>query len=156
MKHRLGADGPWTDRKAMDGHAVATAVITSPDQEILLVHHRLHRVWWPPGGHLEVVDNTLSGAALREAVEETGLDPSTMTLASPSPIDVEVTAVPPNPAKGEGSHKHLDFRYWFSAPRLPLHPQEDEVHDVAWRPISDLAAPRLVATLTAHLATSRH
>lgn len=149
----VATERPWTHRSHMAGHVTATAIITNPIGELLLVHHRLHDVFWPPGGHIESADETLSAAALREAVEETGLDPARTVLTDPVPLDIEVCDVPANPVKGEGPHRHLDFRYAFSSPRVALRAQASEVHEAAWRPIGDLDAPALVAVLRARLQT---
>lgn len=150
----LTAERPWTHRSHMAGHVTATAIVTNPVGELLLVHHRLHDVFWPPGGHLEPVDKSLSAAALREAVEETGLDPAQTVLTDPVPLDIEICDVPANSAKGEGPHRHLDFRYAFASPRVALEAQASEVHAAAWRPIAELDAPALVAAITARPHTT--
>jgi ADP-ribose pyrophosphatase YjhB (NUDIX family) len=154
LQKLLATEGSWTQRSHMAGHVTATAVVTNSMGELLLVHHRLHEVWWPPGGHAEDVDRTLAGAALREAAEETCIDPAVAVLADPVPLDIEVTAAPANPARQEGQHQHFDFRYWYTAPRVALRPQQAEVHGAAWRPIRELDAPGLVAALEARLATA--
>lgn len=150
----LATERPWGDRSNMMGHVVATAIITNPFREILLVHHRIHQVWWPAGGHAESADREIADAALREAIEETGIDPAVTVLADPVPIHVEMTQVPANPGKGEPPHRHFDFRYWFTAPRVAVRPQESEVHGAAWMPISELDAPALAAALEARLAAA--
>jgi 8-oxo-dGTP pyrophosphatase MutT (NUDIX family) len=150
----LATERPWTNRSHMAGHVTATAIITNPVGKLLLVHHRLHDVFWPPGGHLEPVDESLSAAALREAVEETGLDPARTVLTDPVPLDIEICDVPVNPAKGEGPHRHLDFRYAFTSPGVALQAQASEVYEAAWRPIAELDAPVLVAALRARLSTA--
>jgi 8-oxo-dGTP pyrophosphatase MutT (NUDIX family) len=147
LEELLVTGQPLTRRTDMPGHVTATAIITDPAGDLLLVHHRFYNVWWPPGGHLEAEDRTLAGAALREAVEETRIDPSLTELLDPAPFDIEVCDVADNPAKCEGPHQHFDFRYLFTAPRMPLHPQQEEVHEVAWRPIGTLEAPALAAAL---------
>lgn len=147
----LATERPWTHRSHMAGHVTATAIITNPVGELLLVHHRLHDVFWPPGGHIEPVDKALSAAALREAVEETGLDPARAVLTDPEPLDIEICDVPANPARGEGPHRHLDFRYAFSSPNVALQAQASEVYEAAWLPITNLDAPQLVAALNARL-----
>lgn len=43
------------------------------DQRVLLIYHRKHRKWLPPGGHLEPNETPAEGAR-REVLEETGLE----------------------------------------------------------------------------------
>jgi ADP-ribose pyrophosphatase YjhB (NUDIX family) len=50
---------------------VAACVVN--DDRVLLVWHKRHREWLPPGGHVEV-DETPDDAVVREVKEETGLD----------------------------------------------------------------------------------
>ena len=56
----------------MQRQFTATVYIIDHDQ-VLLIYHRKHKKWLPPGGHLGK-DELPSEAAIREAKEETGLD----------------------------------------------------------------------------------
>ena len=52
---------------------IVSALIVSPDDEVLLIRQpKWGDMWTPPGGHVEPGE-ALAAAALREAEEETGL-----------------------------------------------------------------------------------
>jgi 8-oxo-dGTP pyrophosphatase MutT (NUDIX family) len=61
-----------------------------------------------PGGHVESVDSCLEDAALREAVEETGLELE-LHPSAPRPFDLDIHAIPAT--ADEPAHFHLDVRY---------------------------------------------
>lgn len=133
------------DRKAMPGHVTASAILVNDAGEVLLIHHRSLARWLQPGGHLEPGDESLPAAALREAVEETGIAPSALRLADPVPIHIDVHPIPANPRKGEGAHDHYDVRYRFHCGDAELDPQIEEVHAAEWRPPTDLDSSVLTA-----------
>ncbi|WP_327023076.1 NUDIX domain-containing protein [Micromonospora sp. NBC_01739] len=106
-----------------------------------------------PGGHLEPTDSTLISAAVRELVEETGVDPSGLVPASPMPVYVEYGRVPARPAKDEPEHFHLDFGYSFLTTQADVgRIQESEVGGAMWYSLSvaeRLVGPRIARAMTA-------
>jgi 8-oxo-dGTP pyrophosphatase MutT (NUDIX family) len=145
----LALTGPeGFDRKTMPGHVTASAILVNAAGEVLLIHHKTLDRWFQPGGHLEPDDESLPAAALREAVEETGIPREALSLADPVPIHIDVHAIPANPRKAEGAHWHYDIRYLFHCAETALDPHAEEVHAAEWRPATDLDS----RTLTARLA----
>ncbi|MFF3344141.1 NUDIX hydrolase [Streptomyces sp. NPDC002779] len=125
------SDGMWKDCK--DGHITASALVIDPERErVLLTLHRKLRMWLQMGGHCERADDTLSGAALREATEESGIPSLRLLRSTPvrldrhrTPcawhLDVQYAAIAPGGAVEAISDESLDLR-WFAY---------DEVADVA-------------------------
>lgn len=136
-----GAD--MTTRAELRGHATASAVLRNPQGDVLLVEHRALKRWIQPGGHLEPVDRDLRSAALRELSEEAGINPAAVAFAGTDPIHIDCHPIPDSPAKSEPAHLHLDFRYLFTTDVDFGTLQTEEVTAAAWRPVSDLADPRL-------------
>ncbi|WP_030157479.1 NUDIX hydrolase, partial [Glycomyces sp. NRRL B-16210] len=144
----LALDGPdGFDRKTMSGHVTASAIVVNGSGEVLLIHHRTIGRWFQPGGHLEPDDESLPAAAMREAVEETGIEG--LELVESVPIHVDVHPIPANPRKGEGAHRHFDVRYLFRSTSDDLDPRIEEVHAAQWRPATDLDSPELVKRVIA-------
>ena len=69
--------------------------------DVLLVDHLAYGIPLQPGGHLEPTDSTLIDAAVRELVEETGVDPHGIHPASPIPVYVVFRKVPARRVKHE-------------------------------------------------------
>lgn len=89
----------------------------------LLLYHRTHGMWLPPGGHIEP-DETPDEAAVREVSEEVGLDvvlvgERGLAVDRPTqlvtPEGVQLESIGP----ATDNHQHIDLVY-FSAPRLSL------------------------------------
>jgi 8-oxo-dGTP pyrophosphatase MutT (NUDIX family) len=91
------------------GHITGSALLLSADgNRVLMNHHKFLNIWICFGGHADGEKDILQ-VALREAIEESGIDdiePVRSTI-----FDVDVHAIPPNPKKNEPAHKHFDIRY---------------------------------------------
>lgn len=101
-------------------HHTATAYVVADRRTLLLWHHKLH-MWLPPGGHLEANEDPVQGA-LREALEESGLEVA--VIPPPGLLAVEVPPVLPPPAciliedivrADQPFHQHIDHVYFTRA-----------------------------------------
>jgi 8-oxo-dGTP pyrophosphatase MutT (NUDIX family) len=146
----LDAGADLTSRHEFRGHMTAAAVLTDPAGRVLHIHHRVLSAWLIPGGHLEPGDTTFLGAALRELVEETGIQPENVTVVSDRPIHIDVHPIPANEAKGEPAHRHIDVRFLLTTTTM-THLQADEVTGAAWRDVGTLTDARLRARVAAAL-----
>jgi 8-oxo-dGTP pyrophosphatase MutT (NUDIX family) len=115
-------------RECHPDHITASTLVVSEDRKkVLLNLHRKFEIWVQFGGHCEPHDTTLAGAALREAVEESGIDGLRLVGAVPVQLSThEVLCGPVRP-----SH-HLDVRYVAVAPAAASTAVSDESLDVAW------------------------
>ncbi len=114
-------DRPF-DQEADLTHVTASAIVVGEPGIVLHRHRRLHR-WLQPGGHLEPGESPAE-AAIRETVEETGLDVA-HPQAGPTMIHVDVH-------RAAKDHVHLDLRYLLWAPDHDPNPGPGESQEVAW------------------------
>ena len=88
-------------------------------KRFLLIHHRKLGVWLPPGGHVDA-NELPSDAAIREALEETGLqvaiiNPSFYQFnlphakSIPSPYCCALQNIPTH--RDQPAHQHIDLLY---------------------------------------------
>ena len=132
-------------RKNFDGHITTSAfIIDEGHSQILLLKHKSLNRWLQPGGHVEG-DASLLLSALREAEEETGINPGdlrnvTVFANTAIPFDVDSHYIPANPKKQEGGHYHHDMRYLFvysGDGRIAFN--EDESTGLRWVKFTELA-----------------
>jgi 8-oxo-dGTP pyrophosphatase MutT (NUDIX family) len=145
----LDAGAEPTNRTTLPAHITCSAVVIDRHRRVLHIRHKASGgLLLAPGGHVEADDDTLLAAALREVEEETGIPASSLVLTpefSDEPIDIDVHAIDPNPARGEAAHWHYDARFVFylagGAPELAL--QAEEVTGSAWLPFDEVSSPTL-------------
>lgn len=150
----LRQHGDGLSRSCVPAHLTASAlVVDATGEHVLLALHRKGGFWAQLGGHCEPADATLSGAALREAVEESGIDG--LRVLGHGPVDLDRHVL--SGAFGSCG-EHLDVRYLVVAPPGAEPVVSDESDDVQWfawdalpgEAVVDLS--RLVAAARALLA----
>jgi 8-oxo-dGTP pyrophosphatase MutT (NUDIX family) len=128
-------------REARPSHLTASAVVLDTSgTSVLLVLHAKTGLWLQPGGHVEDADASLAAAALREAVEETGVPD--LRLLDDRPVHLERHPAPC------GAEHHLDVRFAVLAPDRATPAVSDESLDVAWYALSALPVQRGVELRT--------
>ncbi|MGC4757528.1 NUDIX hydrolase [Micromonospora trifolii] len=131
----LLAAGPVAmSRQHRPGHVTASAlVLDSTGSRVLLCLHVKFGRWVQLGGHCEPTDQTLVGAALREATEESGI---AGLRIDPVPIDVDVHQV-----QCQGGSAHYDVRFAVVAPPSAVEQVSDEAEELGWFPPDQLPEP---------------
>lgn len=133
---RLEESPDAMQRSCRPDHLTASTLVLSADrQRVLLTLHAKAGRWFQLGGHCEPADTTLAGAALREAVEESGLAPTDLEL-DPRPALLDAHAVP-FCGPGDDVH-HLDVMFTAVARDGAEPTVSEESIDVAWWPVDAL------------------
>ncbi len=128
----LGPDA--IDRYAGPEHLTASSFIFTADlSQVLLCFHRKGQFWVQLGGHIDPDDTSISGAAQREATEESGI--VGLKLFSPIPVDMNRH---PLPGAFGACRVHWDVGFGFIADRDAQIVVSAESEDVAWWPIDQL------------------
>jgi len=118
------------ERTLLEGHVTASAWIVSPDQkQVLLMHHAKLDQWFQPGGHCDGDPDVLR-VAMKEAVEETGVQAHPV---QPTIFDVDVHRIPAT-AKAP-AHDHYDIRFLLETDPAAETVRNSESKDVRWVPM---------------------
>jgi 8-oxo-dGTP pyrophosphatase MutT (NUDIX family) len=114
------------------GHLTASALVVDEDRArvLLTLHPKVGR-WIQLGGHCELLDATLRDAAVREAIEESGI--ADVSIAGP-PLDLDRHPV----RCGDGMSEHLDVRYLAVVPNDSVPSISDESLDLRWFGVDSL------------------
>lgn len=122
------------ERSLKVGHITGSAWIIDLDRShALLTHHRKLDRWLQLGGHSDGDANTLN-VALREGVEESGLQ--MLQPVSEMIFDVDVHLIPAR--KDEPDHYHYDVRFLLEADRNTPLVISEESNELAWVPLQEI------------------
>lgn len=125
-------EGVW--RSCRPAHITASALVVDVERgRVLLTLHPKVGLWLQLGGHCEPEDGTLAGAALREAVEESGIE-SGLTLypvGAPAPVKLDRHAVR-CAGKDQPENTHLDVQYLVLAPPDAVERISEESLELRW------------------------
>ncbi|GAB2726056.1 NUDIX hydrolase [Nocardia thraciensis] len=122
-------------REHAPGHITASAMVFSHDErEVLLTLHPRVGLWIQLGGHCEESDDTVPAAALREAVEESGIENLTL-----EPGLYGIQAHPITCSLGVPT-RHLDLVFKIRAPKDAVPVRSPESTDLRWWPVNALPA----------------
>jgi len=100
---------PWP--RSLPLHVTGSAIIVHPpSRRVLLRWHARQQAWLQVGGHGDPGESSPFDVAVREAIEETGLD-DVRPWPSREPSVIQVAVVPVPAGRGEPAHQHADIRY---------------------------------------------
>ena len=121
-------------RDHLPGHMTGSAwILNQTHTKVLLTHHAKLNRWLQPGGHADGNED-IADVALKEAVEETGLQ--SLKLLKPDFFDIDIHSIPAR--KGFPEHQHFDVRFVFEADEAEDFIVSEESHDLAWVSLMDL------------------
>lgn len=136
-------------RACEPGHITASALVLdhTRTQALLTLHPRLRR-WVQLGGHCEEGDVDIRAAALREAIEESGIENLELS-AAPAALHVHALTC----SLGRPT-RHLDMQYLAYAPPGAEIVCSDESLDLRWWPLDALPDPDPAMARLARVALS--
>ncbi len=123
------------ERSLLVGHVTGSAWVVDPERtHALLVHHRRLGRWLQPGGHCDGDPDVLA-TAMREVLEETGIEATPVTEAV---FDVDAHDIPERGA--EPAHVHYDIRFLAEAPLSQEPVVSPESREVRWVRLEEIAS----------------
>lgn len=123
------------ERSLMVGHVTGSAwIVDASRTHCLLVHHRKLDRWLQLGGHSDGDSDTLA-VALREGLEESGLN--SLRAVSSAIFDCDVHWIPER--KSEPGHHHHDVRFLLEADIDEPLIVSEESNELAWVKLADVA-----------------
>ena len=131
VRQLLDGVAPFSSASFDPGHITASAFVIHPGGRsiALMLHSKIGR-WLQPGGHVEVGDDTIVDAAVREVAEEIGVGPADESWL----CDVDVHVFPALLDVPE--HLHHDVRVAFVSTSEHL-VVGDGADDVRWWSLTD-------------------
>lgn len=122
------------ERSNTYGHITSSSWLLNRDlTKVLLTHHRKLNKWLQPGGHCDG-DSDVPASALREAIEESGID--NWEFLSEEIFDLDVHVIPAR--KADPEHFHFDVRFVFRAVCSEDYVVSEESHDLAWVKLDEI------------------
>lgn len=115
------------DRTTRAAHLTGSALVldATGQRTLVMLHTKLNR-WLQPGGHADG-DHELAGVALKEAIEETGIEGLRVRVPA---VDIDIHAVDHGDHLGE--HLHLDLRFVVVAPPGAVERGNHESQALRW------------------------
>jgi len=122
------------ERTLLIGHITGSAFIVNKQRtHTLMTHHQKLDKWLQLGGHSDGDPNTMN-VALREALEESGLQ--NINAVSEEIFDVDVHEIPVR--KNEPAHFHYDIRFLFEADDVQELIRTTESKNLLWIPLEKM------------------
>jgi len=120
-------------RECLSAHLTASALVMNPDRNKFLLHHhaKLNR-WLQFGGHCDG-DANLQAVALRESIEESGVEDLSI---DPTIVDIDIHEIPAR--GGVPTHLHLDVRFCVHAPEGCRTQISDESLSIEWYRVDEV------------------
>jgi 8-oxo-dGTP pyrophosphatase MutT (NUDIX family) len=137
----LKSGGDVISRANPIGHVTASALVIDPEtRTTLLTHHAKLGQWFQLGGHVDDTDATVLSAALREAIEESGL--VGLRPWDGAVFDIDVHTIPVHRGRSEPEHLHFDVRFLLVAANRDI-AISNESKDLRWFELDEAAAVAL-------------
>ena len=126
-------DNPWTQDLSL--HVTGSAlVVHPPTKRVLLRWHARQQAWLQIGGHGDPGESDPLAVALREGLEETGLD----DLRPWPDTDLVHVVVVPVAAKGDSpAHEHADLRFVLATSTPDLVRPEKPGAELRWLTVDE-------------------